>query len=91
MPVPRRVALIATLSTAAATLVPHPAHATKLGAGVDKAWEAMGGGPADLVFPEVFAEPGVWDVESTLVSVDTPLGLEFVPDSRVCCVVDVLL
>ncbi len=84
IPIPRRAAIIASLATAASTLVPPPpAHASKLGAGVDKAWEAMGGGPADLVFPDVFADPGVWDVESTLVSVETPLGLEFVPDSRV--------
>jgi hypothetical protein len=31
---------------------PQPAAASKLGAAADSAWEAMGGGPADLTFPE---------------------------------------
>lgn len=31
---------------------PQPAEASKLGATADAAWEAMGGGPADLTFPE---------------------------------------
>lgn len=74
----RRVALLASIAAAA---VAPSAYASALGPGLDRAWEAMGGGPADLVFPERFA--GIWDVESTLVSVETPLGLEFVPDSRV--------
>lgn len=77
---PRRAALLASL--AAAVVAPPTTHASALGPSVDRAWEAMGGGPSDLVFPEQFA--GIWDVESTLVSVQTPLGLEFVPDSRVC-------
>lgn len=77
---PRRTTLLASLASVMA--LPLPARASALGPSVDRAWEAMGGGPSDLVFPERFA--GVWDVESTLVSVETPLGLEFVPDSRVC-------
>jgi len=31
---------------------PRPAAASKLGAAADSAWEAIGGGPADLTFPE---------------------------------------
>lgn len=31
---------------------PEPAAASKLGAAADSAWEAMGGGPADLTFPD---------------------------------------
>jgi hypothetical protein len=31
---------------------PQRAAASKLGAAADSAWEAMGGGPADLTFPE---------------------------------------
>ena len=41
----------------------------------DKAWEAIGGGPADLVFPEEFL--GVWNVQSTLRTLDVPLGPQF--------------
>lgn len=37
---------------------PAPAAASKLGAAADSAWEAMGGGPADLTFPESWL--GVW-------------------------------
>jgi hypothetical protein len=33
----------------------------------DRAWEAMGGGPSDLTFPDSFV--GTWDVRSTLVKV----------------------
>ena len=31
----------------------HATQASKLPAAVDRAWEAVGGGPADLFFPEV--------------------------------------
>jgi len=48
---------------------------------VDRMWEAMGGGPGDLYFPEQFL--GQWMVSSTLVSVETPLGDDFVPNKRV--------
>lgn len=44
---------------------PQPAAASKLGPAADSAWEAMGGGPADLTFPDSWL--GVWDVTSTLV------------------------
>ena len=43
----------------------------------------MGGGPSDLTFPDLFL--GRWDVTSTLVKVDLPLGPDFVPDMQVCC------
>lgn len=51
----------------AALLGPAPASASRLPAFADRAWEAMGGGPADLFFPDSFL--GVWDVASTLVKV----------------------
>lgn len=63
-----------------------PPQASKLPAAVDQGWEALGGGPADLVFPDEFL--GRWDVESVLTSVELPLGPEFVPDMQVhfaCC------
>lgn len=68
-----------TISTAAAAaalavsaqlgpaLAPAPAHASKLPVFADKAWEAMGGGPSDLTFPDLFL--GVWDVKSVLTQV----------------------
>lgn len=37
---------------------PPPAAASKLGPTADSAWEALGGGPADLTFPENWL--GVW-------------------------------
>jgi hypothetical protein len=51
-------------------LQPQAAGASKLGAAADSAWEAMGGGPADLTFPDNWL--GVWDVTSTLVSGSCP-------------------
>lgn len=36
----------------AGLLQPQPSAASKLGAAADSAWEAMGGGPADLTFPD---------------------------------------
>lgn len=47
----------------------------------DNAWSAVGGGPADLAFPETFL--GVWLTESTLTKVETPLGLDYVPNPQV--------
>lgn len=51
----------------------------------DSAWSAVGGGPADLTFPTEFM--GHWIAESTLTKIETPLGLEFVPNPmvRVLC------
>ncbi len=49
----------------------------------DQVWESMGGGPSDLTFPDLFL--GRWDVTSTLVKVDVPLGPDFVPDMQVRC------
>ena len=51
------------------------AKASKLPEAADRAWEALGGGPPDLFFPESFL--GDWEVSSVLVSVETPLGDEF--------------
>ena len=56
-------------------------QASKLPPAVDRAWEKIGGGPADLYFPEEFL--GVWNVESTLTSIKLPLGPDFVPDPKV--------
>ena len=47
----------------------------------DRVWEALGGGPADLFFDDVFL--GEWLVQSTLVKLETPLGEDMVPDMRV--------
>ncbi|KAL4419385.1 hypothetical protein ABPG77_002912 [Micractinium sp. CCAP 211/92] len=84
-PHPTRRAMLAAAAAATAAAVgsaaPPPAGASKLPEAVDRAWEGLGGGPADLVFPDSFL--GVWDVESVLTSVETPLGPEFVPDMRV--------
>ncbi|WIA14970.1 hypothetical protein OEZ85_001679 [Tetradesmus obliquus] len=54
------------------------AQASKLGGLVDSTWEAIGGGPADLSFPDEWL--GVWDVTSTLVSVELPEGEAVVPN-----------
>ena len=58
------------------TCRPPEASASKLPAVADRAWEAMGGGPSDLFFPASFL--GVWDVQSVLTSVETPLGPDFI-------------
>lgn len=69
LPSPSRRATLSAL-LAATALSPLPAHASKLPAFADSAWEAMGGGPSDLFFPDDFV--GVWDVTSTLVQVGLP-------------------
>jgi hypothetical protein len=56
-------------------------QASKLPPAFDRAWEKIGGGPADLYFPEEFL--GVWNLESMLTSVRLPLGPDFVPDPKV--------
>lgn len=56
-------------------------QASGLPPAVDKAWESIGGGPADLIFPEFFL--GRWGIVSTLIKVDVPLGPDFVPDIAV--------
>jgi len=81
----RRQALFFPTALAAAFLLDsttaQPAFASKLPEAADKAWEAIGGGAADLIYPDSFL--GVWDIESVLVSVDLPLGPEAVPDMSV--------
>ena len=47
----------------------------------DSAWSAVGGGPPDLTFPDNFL--GHWLAESTLSKIETPLGLEFIPNPLV--------
>ena len=84
----RRVQLLLLTSTAATVSplvslvspVTPAASASALPAFADRAWEAMGGGPSDLTFPETWV--GVWDVSSILVGVETPLGEEVVPNLR---------
>ena len=58
-------------------------QASKLPPAFDRAWEKIGGGPADLYFPDEFL--GIWSVESTLTSIKLPLGPDFVPDPKVWC------
>ena len=78
---PRRILLSsAALSSALASLT-EPAEASKLPGIFDKAWEKIGGGPADLYFPEAFA--GRWIVDAVLTKVEMPLGAKFVPDTAV--------
>ncbi|KAI7839807.1 hypothetical protein COHA_006605 [Chlorella ohadii] len=78
---PRRGLLTVLAAALGGAALPWPASASKLPAAVDRAWEGLGGGPADLVFPDQFL--GVWDVESVLRQVELPLGPELVPDMRV--------
>lgn len=56
---------------------PLQAEASLLPPSVDRAWEAIGGGPADLTFPEAFI--GRWVVNSKLVKVDLPMGMDVLP------------
>ena len=56
-------------------------QASKLPPVFDRAWEAIGGGPADLYFPADFL--GRWNVSSILTGVDLPLGPDYVPDLKV--------
>ncbi|KAI8471550.1 MAG: hypothetical protein J3K34DRAFT_520489 [Monoraphidium minutum] len=71
----------AAVGVAAQLAAAAPAAASKLGGAVDSAWEALGGGPPDLFFPDTFL--GTWDVVSTLVKVETPLGEEKLPNPAV--------
>lgn len=59
-------------------IAPPNAHAIELSEGQDAAWQTIGGGPADLTYPQSWL--GEWDVISTLVSVETPLGADATPD-----------
>ena len=56
-------------------------QASALPPAMDRVWESIGGGPSDLIFPEFFL--GRWDIVSTLIKVDIPLGPDFVPDIKV--------
>ena len=44
------------------------------------AWSALGGGDADLVFPDLFE--GNWIASATTTAVDAPLGVEFIRAAR---------
>jgi len=77
----RRAALQAGAALLLSAPLSLPAKASYAPAAVDRAWEAFGGGPGDLYFPEVFL--GEWTVNSTLVSLETPLGEDFVPNMKV--------
>jgi hypothetical protein len=46
---------------------------------ISNAWEKLGGGQADIYYPDVFE--GCWQVGSTLVSVDAPKGIEYTNDA----------
>lgn len=75
-----QLALLGCLGVESLAVAPS-ALASKLPEFADRAWEAMGGGPADLYFPELFL--GTWQVTSTLIKVELPMGPEFVPNMRV--------
>jgi hypothetical protein len=77
----RRAALGLPAATLASLAAAQAASASKLPEAADRAWESVGGGPADLTYPPAFL--GVWDVASVLVSVDLPLGPSFVGDMAV--------
>lgn len=80
----RRQAAVAAAAAAAVFLAlqqPRAARASALGPAVDGVWQALGGGPPDLLFPPSFL--GVWEVTSTLVRLELPLGPEAVPDMSV--------
>ena len=66
------------LASASGLAAPPAAGASKLPGLADRAWEVMGGGPADLYFPSPFL--GDWEVASVLSSVEMPLGDEFIPN-----------
>ena len=57
------------------------AGASSLPPAVDRAWEKIGGGPADLTFPDAFI--GAWVVNSKLVKVDLPMGMDVLPSALV--------
>lgn len=46
----------------------------------DKVWTAMGGGQADLFYPDGFN--GSWQVVSTLVNVEVPMGEEMLSNPK---------
>ncbi|GFR48381.1 hypothetical protein Agub_g10273 [Astrephomene gubernaculifera] len=76
----RRSAVLFAASCPVVLTTCRPASASKVPF-LDAGWEALGGGPSDLVFPEEFL--GVWDVTSMLTRVDMPLGEDAVPNMAV--------
>jgi len=74
----RRQAMLLLHGLPVLAFIQQPAEATQLPDAADKAWEALGGGPADLIFPPSFL--AVWNVESVLVSVELPFGPDYVGD-----------
>ena len=76
--VSRRTAAVGQALLAAAPWRARRAQAVQLSEQGDAAWQGLGGGPADLVYPAGWA--GEWDVVSTLVSVETPMGADAAPD-----------
>ena len=47
---------------------------------VSDVWEKLGGGQADVYYPDFFE--GCWQVGSTLVAVETPKGIEYTNDAE---------
>jgi hypothetical protein len=80
-PLPRRAALGAVAAVVATATASAAAEASVLPEALDDVWEAIGGGPADLTFPQEFE--GVFDVVSVLTSVEFPSGEDAVPDIEV--------
>lgn len=73
----RRTILGATVVPLLMSRAP-PAQA--LSSAANTAWEALGGGPADLYYPDEFV--GAWQVVSELVDVEAPLGEEMLADPK---------
>lgn len=77
----RRAVVSGAVAGAASTTLDRHAQAASFPSLFDKAWEAVGGGPADLYFPDAFS--GRWIVTAMLNKVEMPLGAKFVPDVAV--------
>lgn len=59
----RRVLLSLAAAAAAVGTAPLPAAASKLPEAIDRAWEGLGGGPADLLFPGPWVHGGLVRVQ----------------------------
>jgi len=61
-------------------LAAFPSESKALPEAADKVWSVLGGGPSDLFYPEEFL--GSWQVVSTLVDVDVPMGAEMLSNPK---------
>jgi len=74
----RRALVASTLTGVIAW--PEKSQGMELPAAANQAWEALGGGPSDLFYPETFLGP--WQVTSVLVDFEMPMGQDKVKDAR---------